>query len=361
MSDFARVLVPLLNPNEYESNLAHLAVVEGQHVGKGDLLASFETTKSTLDLEADGEGYVRGLRFGESDIARAGDLFCYLASDLDSELPVEVSLPTAEPLQDGAVPAGLRITKPALALAEKTGIDLSSLPVGVLITEKSLQTQTALSGLNGDPASLIIYGGGGHCKSLIDLIRAEGLWQIAGIVDDRLAPGSDVMGVSVLGGGQILGLLRQRGIEYAVNAVGGIGDIAPRLEVFERLRAAGFAMPTVVHPRAYIEPSAIVEEGCQVFYAAYVGSEVKVGFGCIINTGAILSHECKLESYVNISPGAILAGAVTVGEKALVGMGVTVNLGVHIGVGARIGNSAVVKADVPDAARVHAGSVWPQS
>lgn len=62
---------------------------------------------------------------------------------------------------------------------------------------------------------------------------------------------------------------------------------------------------------------------------------------------------------MNISPGAILAGAVHVAERTLVGMGATINLGVHIGAGARIGNSAVVKADVPENGIVRAGGIWP--
>ena len=145
----------------------------------------------------------------------------------------------------------------------------------------------------------------------------------------------------------------------AVNAVGGIGSITPRLKVYERIRQAGFSFPTVIHPRAFIEPTAMVADGCQIFYNAYVGSEVKIGFGCIINTGAIVSHDCELGDYVNISPGAILAGAVTVQERSLVGMGVTINLNATIGKGSRIGNSAVVKADVPENGIVRAGAVWP--
>jgi len=66
-----------------------------------------------------------------------------------------------------------------------------------------------------------------------------------------------------------------------------------------------------------------------------------------------------LGEYVNLSPGAILAGAVRVGDRALIGMGATINLGVSIGAGARVGNSAVVKSDVPENGIVRAGGIWP--
>ena len=67
----------------------------------------------------------------------------------------------------------------------------------------------------------------------------------------------------------------------------------------------------------------------QVLPHAYVGSEAVIGFGVIINTGAIVSHDCVLGEYANLSPGAILAGEVQVGSRALVGMGVTINLQVQ--------------------------------
>lgn len=206
---------------------------------------------------------------------------------------------------------------------------------------------------------LIIYGGGGHAKSVIDLIHAEGKWSITGIVDDRLDTGSAILGVPVLGGASILPSLRERGIQHAVNAVGGIGDPASRVAVFERLRSMGFILPAMVHPHAFIEPSARLADGCHLLYGVYVGSDSHIGFGCLLNSGVILSHDCVLGDYVNLSPGAILAGAVTIGDRAQVGMGVTINLGLHIGAGTRLGNSAVIKADVPENAVVHAGEIWP--
>lgn len=78
----------------------------------------------------------------------------------------------------------------------------------------------------------------------------------------------------------------------------------------------------------------------------------------MINTAAIISHDCEIGAYSHIAPGALLAGHVHVGERALVGMGVTTIIGLKIGAGARIGNGAVLLADVPARAIVPAGKVW---
>ena len=209
------------------------------------------------------------------------------------------------------------------------------------------------------PYHILVYGGGGHAKTVIDMIRAVGGYLIAGIVDDNLAAGNQVLGVPVLGSSSILDELHDQGVMLAVNTVGGIGKPDIRVRVFERLDQAGYQFPTLVHPRAYVEPTARILEGSQVMPLAYVGSDSQVGFGCIINYGAIISHDCQLADYVNISPGGTLAGGVSVGERSQVGMRATVNINLTIGCDVRIGNGATVKQDVPDGEVIRAGSIWP--
>jgi sugar O-acyltransferase (sialic acid O-acetyltransferase NeuD family) len=359
MDKFTQMYVPLVNPNENESVLVRLFVKNGQKVKKEEILAVFETTKSTLELTTDRAGFVLGLTIKEGDTLAAGKPLCVIADTPDEVLPqqrIEIEKPRE---QFGAVPDGLRITQPALALARQHTVDLAALPKDQLVTETFIRARIKPLEVTGTPNALVIYGGGGHAKSLIDLIRAEGKFTVAGILDDGVAAGTNVMDIPVLGDGELLAELRQKGISKAINAVGGIGSITPRLAVYEKLKAAGFTCPTVIHPRAYIEPGAEIGDGGQIFFNAYIGSEVKIGFGCIVNTGAIISHDCILRDYVNISPGAILAGAVTVNERSLVGMGVTINLHVTIGANSRVGNSAVVKADVPQNGIVRAGTIWP--
>jgi sugar O-acyltransferase (sialic acid O-acetyltransferase NeuD family) len=210
-----------------------------------------------------------------------------------------------------------------------------------------------------DERAVVVYGGGGHGKSLIDLVRAEGDLQLVGIVDDGLDSGTDVMGVPVLGGDGVLEELRSMGISKAINAVGGIGDINTRVNIFEKLLQAGFTFPRIVHPTATVEQSAELRDGVQILPHAYIGTLAKLNFGVLINNGAIVSHDCTIGDYSGLAPGAMLAGEVHVGAKTQVGMGVTVNLRVRIGDNVTIGNSAVIKADVPPDVFVRAGQIWP--
>ncbi len=212
-----------------------------------------------------------------------------------------------------------------------------------------------------DPRSnqIIIFGGGGQGRVLVDLIRAAGVYQLAGVVDDGLPPGSDVLGAKVLGGAVLLPDLRQQGYRLAANAVGGIGNVDVRLKVFGLLHDAGFECPNLVHPTAFIEPSAMLEGGVQVLAKTYISSAAVVGFGTLINAGVIVSHDCRIGRCVNLSPGAALAGGVTVEDYAQIGMNATVNVGVRVGSRCIIGNGATIKGDVPPGMRVRAGHIHP--
>jgi acetyltransferase EpsM len=365
MSEPTPIIIPLINPNEPGALLATLHIVPGQHVVRGEKLCTLETTKSTVELTADTDGFLVGLSYTTGQTIQAGDILGYLADSPDWIPP---TLPMTLPEALHSRPEGLRISQAALTLAKLHSLDLTHFSSELFITEKmvqemidlSTQPEPKLQDHQYNSTAIIIYGGGGHGKALIDLIRWIATYSIAGIVDDGLPVGTSIMGIMVLGGSSILKKLVEQGVHLAANAVGGIGNIDNRIKIFEHLSQAGFTCPTLVHPTAFVEPSAFLSDGAQVMPHAYVGSDALVGFGVIVNTGVIVSHDCKLDDYANLSPGAILAGEVTVGSATLVGMGVTVNLRVNIGSHARIGNGATIKQDVPENSIVRAGTIWPE-
>jgi len=210
-----------------------------------------------------------------------------------------------------------------------------------------------------DPTRVIIYGGGGLSKMIIETVRATGAYQIVGVIDDGLPQGSDVIGAPVLGNEDVLPDLFKNGVRMAVNSVGGIGNYKVRLAVFERLAEAGFVCPAIVHPTAYIDHSAKLEAGVLVLAQSYVSGNAVVGMGSLINNTVVVSHDNILGVCTNLSPGAKLAGDVILEDFVQVGMNVTINIGVRIGKETLIGNGATIKKDVPPATRVYAGSIWP--
>ncbi|MCL5428573.1 MAG: NeuD/PglB/VioB family sugar acetyltransferase [Chloroflexi bacterium] len=363
MSAAIAVTIPLINPNENEARLVAYHTKPGQKVKAGALLATLETTKSTFELTAGKAGYLVGVTAQPGELIKAGATLCYLAESKDWKPPKKEKQTKAVGLPDG-----LRITQPALQLAQKEKLDLSTLPIGPIITEQQVRAVVAKGSrrenlpvptIAKEPNSVIVYGAGGHGKAVIDLLRAAGGYTLIGVIDDGRQPGDRVLDSNVLGGENALAAIRAAGCKLALNAVGGIGAMSSRMLIFDKLRNAGFEFPVLIHPSAVVEPNAELGAGAQVFPHAYIGSSARLGIGCIVNTSAVVSHDCVLADYVNLAPGAILAGAVSIGEGTLIGMGATINLNVRIGAGARVGNGATIKGDVPAGGIVRAGAIWP--
>ena len=211
-----------------------------------------------------------------------------------------------------------------------------------------------------DESTILLFGGGGHGKTLIHLVREMDSYQVGGIVDANIPAGSRVMDLPVFGGDDLLEELYIAGFREAANGIGGIGNVDARLHAFEKMTKAGFSFPTLVHPTAWIEPSATLSAGVQVLPLSYVGTESTIGFGSLLNAHVVVSHDCHIGECVNLSPGALLAGGVKIQDHAQIGMGVTINVNITIGARARVGNGATIKADVPPGGRVYAGQTWPE-
>jgi sugar O-acyltransferase (sialic acid O-acetyltransferase NeuD family) len=353
----SEILVPLLNANEPEARLVNILIRDGQAVEKGTPLFTIETTKAASDIDAPEAGFIRILA-GEGATLAVGDRLGVITDDPDEVLPV-----SGAPLTGASEGPSLRMTKPARVLAESLGLDLLTLPVDRLVTEEVVMqvagTMQEISLPTSQKPYILIYGAGGHAKSVMEMVLQTEKFSIAGIIDDDPSlMGREVLGIHVLGSRALLTSLAHKGVNLAANGVGGIIDINVRVKVFEILNNAGYSFPAIIHPRATVEPSAVVKDGVQVFANAYIGSQAELQSKCMVNTNAVVSHDCVVGAYSHIAPGALLAGHVHIGTRTLVGMGVTTAIGVHIGDGVRIGNGAIVLSDVPDQMIIQAGRFW---
>jgi UDP-perosamine 4-acetyltransferase len=190
---------------------------------------------------------------------------------------------------------------------------------------------------------LVLVGAGGHAKVVLEVFRAMGGFDIVGFVDPEPSTPA-VLGVPVLGGDAVLETLRAQGVELAFVA---LGDNRTRQKVGVHLRALGFEIPTAIHPSSLISPSARISEGVVVMANATVGTDTVIEEFAILNTGAVIDHDNRLCAASHVAPGCALAGNVTVGERAFVGVGSAVRPGIKIGADAVVGAGSAVVSDVP--------------
>ena len=195
----------------------------------------------------------------------------------------------------------------------------------------------------------VILGGGGHAKVLIDILQFQSQdVSIRGILDRNTEFwGSNIYGVPILGGDDLLPGLISEGVNCFVVGLGGVGNNNPRQRLFEFGLACHLQPYTVIHPNALISRFATITPGAQLFPGAIINAGARIGQNVIVNTGSIVEHDCEIMEHVHIASGAKLAGAVKVGVGVHIGAGATILQCVTIGEYTVIGAGAVVLKDVP--------------
>lgn len=194
---------------------------------------------------------------------------------------------------------------------------------------------------------LVIIGGGGHAKVILDLIRQCNDYKAVGFTAPNQNSPLSESGLKYFGDDTCLPELFRQGI---TNAVMGFADInnTLRQEKFETIRKWGFAFPPLVHPSATLANNVVINDGTIVMAKAVVNAGTIIDTNVIINTGAIVEHDCILENSAQIGPGAILCGGVIVGKKAFIGAGACVIPQKRVGSSAVIGAGSIVLHDVKD-------------
>lgn len=193
---------------------------------------------------------------------------------------------------------------------------------------------------------VLLVGGGGHCRSVLDSLFRLGNYDEIGIIDCEPKP--QIFGVPVVGADSDLPQLFAKGWHDAVITLGSVGFPARRRALFQELKRLGFHLPAVVDPSALIGTAADIGEGSFIGKRAVVNSGTQVGRCAIINTGAILEHDCSIGDFAHIAPGSTLCGETVVGENTHIGAGSVVRQQIHIGANSLIGVGSVVVAPIGD-------------
>jgi acetyltransferase EpsM len=199
------------------------------------------------------------------------------------------------------------------------------------------------------PWPLICIGGGEHARVVLEaaLSRPE-LFGVLGFVDDKpCAPTLQRLGVPRLGNDErglaLLGEIPELRLVLGIGAVGGSG---PREAILRRYFDANARFAAVVHARAYVAPTATVEDGVFVAAGAVVNTSAYLGIHAVVNTGAIIEHDVSLGAFSQVGPGAVLGGGAILEDHAYVGLGARVRDHVRVGRAAVVGMGAVVTRSV---------------
>ncbi|MBI5219587.1 MAG: acetyltransferase [Bacteroidia bacterium] len=195
--------------------------------------------------------------------------------------------------------------------------------------------------------NIILIGGGGHCKSVIDVIESAGLFQIAGIIDIKENIGKKVLNYEIIGTDDDLPTLIKSYQNYHI-AVGHIKSNKNRIALYDKVKLLNGNFPVIISFTAYVSKHAEIGAGTIIMHHAIVNAGAKIGCNTIINTKAMVEHDAVIGNHCHISTGAIINGGVEVGDNTFFGSGAVSKQYIKIPENSFIKANSVVKVESQD-------------
>lgn len=191
---------------------------------------------------------------------------------------------------------------------------------------------------------LVLVGGGGHCKSVIEVAESVG-YEIKGILD---VP--DEVGKEILSGHKIIGI--DNDIPQYVDecnfviTVGFIKNPTLRMNLFKKVKDAGGTLQTIVASTAHFSKYAEIGEGSVIMHNAFVNAGAKIGENCIINTFVDIEHDVEIGNQCHISTGTMVNGECKIGDNCFIGSQSVCANCIEIGSDIIVGAGSVVRKSI---------------
>lgn len=194
--------------------------------------------------------------------------------------------------------------------------------------------------------NIILIGGGGHCKSVIEVAESAG-YHILGILDKPEEVGRQVLDYKVMGVDNDIPLYVDKA-EFVIT-VGFIKNPSLRIKLYNNVLEAGGRLATLIASTAYVSKYAVLGRGTVVMHNAFVNAGAEIGDNAIINTFSNIEHDARIGNQCHISTGTMVNGDCSVGNNVFVGSqsvlfnGISICDDVIVGAGSFVRKSITMK------------------
>ncbi len=192
---------------------------------------------------------------------------------------------------------------------------------------------------------IVLIGGGGHCRACIDVVNAEGKYEVMGLVVQRNNEDRISCELPVLGSDDNLREILDK-YKNALVSVGQIKSSEVRQTLYRLVKNYSGVLPVVRSPFSYASRSATIGEGSVIMHGAVLNAHSSIGVNCIINCQALIEHDVIVGDHCHISTGVKLNGGVGIGSGTFVGSGAVIKEGVQIGKNVVIGAGKTILKNV---------------
>lgn len=191
--------------------------------------------------------------------------------------------------------------------------------------------------------NIILLGGGGHCKSVIDIAESAG-YNILGVLDMPENVGKSFLDYKVMGTDDKIPQYVDKA-EFVIT-VGFIKNPDIRIKLYNQVKEAGGRLATIVASTAHVSKYATLGEGTVVMHQAVVNAGAKIGANCIINTFSNIEHDAIVGNQCHISTGTMVNGNCKIGERVFIGSQSVLGNGIEVGDDVVVGAGSVVRKSI---------------
>lgn len=196
--------------------------------------------------------------------------------------------------------------------------------------------------------AIILCGGGGHALSVLEAV--ENPDDIAGYLALSESP---LMQVKWLGDDSEASVYAAEGYLFHMAFVySGLPVMDKRKALIKKYRKNGAEFASIIAPTAIITRNARVGKGSAILNRAII-NRAELGENIVVNSGAIVEHDCSIGNNTFIGPGAIIGGGVTIGEDCFIGLGANIMNGVTIVSGVTVGIGVTVNRNLDEPGIYH--------
>ena len=344
--EIEKVIIPQLGVNDEQATLIEWLKKDNEKVKAGDQICVIETTKTTFELEAEKSGYLYIKEKAGSEIKING-VIGYIVPSLNfdicsiddnnenTRLPI---MRKKDKFVDSPSKHNIVATTKAQTLARNLGLDIGSIKKSGYIRQKDVLSFAKVE------KKLAIYGAGNGGRTVKECVSQNNIFEVAFFIDDNKALPAKIEGIRVLKEIDFKYLEK----ENVKNIFVAIANGNLRLRVINKIIKAGFRVVNVIHPSAYISPTAKIGIGNYIKAGAIIESCTSIGDGCIIDNGVVIPHDNIIGNGCHLAPGVSLGSSVEIGDNSIVGIGSSVSTNIKVGNNSIIAVGTSVVVNVPD-------------
>jgi len=329
---------------------------DGASVDSGDILLEVEGSKSLFEIRAEVSGVV--YHFSKvGDQIPVGDIISCICTN-GEQRPVEApknteTLMKKNKKQEQLGESDLRFSDSAKALLIEFSLDSDSvLPDLEFVTESDikefLQIKNLVVSKKSNIRKIAILGGGYGATLAFEIIGSNPIQNLVGVFDDNQ------------------NLLLQHGVERLAGLdlpkivtdfkAGVFDEVAIMVQSNKKLRQElhefcvlnEIPLVTLVHPRASVSPTAIIEPGCLIMDNVRVGYDAHLKRNVFVSGTVNIDHHCVIGENTTFGPGVFLSGGVDVGSNCSFGTSIGVESEIKIGNNCVITSGSIIQSNIAD-------------